>query len=106
MSEMQFTDSNFESEVLKSGKIALVDFFASWCGPCKLQGPIVEELAAEIGAKAKIGKMDVDANPQIAGRFEIMSIPTIIIFKNGEAIQRFTGLQGKEVLLSEINKLL
>ena len=106
MSEMQFTDSNFESEVLKSDKIVLVDFFASWCGPCKLQGPIVEELAAEIGAKAKIGKMDVDGNPQIAGKFEIMSIPTIIIFKNGEAVQRFTGLQSREILKQELEKII
>ncbi len=106
MSEVQFTDSNFESEVLKSDKIVLVDFFASWCGPCKLQGPIIEELAAEMSDKAKIGKMDVDGNPRTAGKFSIMSIPTIIIFKKGKPAWQFTGLQGKEALISEINKLL
>lgn len=106
MSELQFTDSNFESEVLKSDKPVLVDFFASWCGPCKLQGPIIDELAAEMSDKVKIGKMDVDGNPQTAGKFSIMSIPTIIIFKNGEPAQQFTGLQGKEILKGELEKLI
>lgn len=106
MSEVQFTDSNFESEVLKNEQPVLVDFFASWCGPCKLQGPIVEELAAELAGKAKIGKLDVDGNPQTAGKFEVMSIPTIVIFKNGQPVQRFTGLQGKEILKEELEKLI
>jgi len=105
MSEVQFTDSNFGSEVLKNEQPVLVDFFASWCGPCKLQGPIIEELAKEVSGKAKVGKMDVDANPQTAGKFGIMSIPTIIIFKAGQPVQHFTGLQGKEILLEELNKL-
>ena len=106
MSEVQFTDSNFESEVSKSDQPVLVDFFASWCGPCKLQGPIVEELADEMAGKAKVGKMDVDANPQTAGKFGIMSIPTIIIFKQGKPVQQFTGLQGKDILKEELTKLL
>ena len=105
MNELIFTDSNFESEVLKSNLPVLVDFFAAWCGPCRMQGPIVEEVAKEIGAKARVGKMDVDASPETAGRFDVMSIPTLIIFKNGEAVQRLVGLQTKDDLLAELNKL-
>ena len=106
MSEAIFNDSNFEAEVLGSDKPVLVDFFAVWCGPCKMQGPIVEELAGEMGDKAKVGKMDVDANPQTAQKYDIMSIPTIIIFKKGEPAVRLTGLQGKEALATEIKKLI
>ncbi len=98
MSEAIFTDAGFEAEVLKSDKPVLVDFFAVWCGPCKLQGPIIEELAAEVGDKFKVGKMDVDQNPEVAGKLGIMSIPTLVIFKNGQPVQKFTGLQTKEAL--------
>lgn len=106
MSEVQFSDSNFESEVLKNSQPVLVDFFASWCGPCKLQGPIIEELAVELSGKAKIGKMDVDANPETAGKYGIMSIPTIIIFKDGQPMAQLAGLQGKEILKQEIEKII
>lgn len=106
MSEVIFDDSNFESEVLKSDKPVLVDFFASWCGPCKMQGPIVEEVAIEMGDKAKVGKMDVDAAPQTAQKFGIMSIPTIMIFKGGQAVQTLVGLQDKQSLINEINKVI
>ena len=101
---MTFTDANFEAEVLNSDQPVLVDFFASWCGPCKMQGPIVEELAKEIGASAKVGKMDVDANPETAGKYGIMSIPTLIVFKGGEAKSTLMGLQGKEQLKAELKK--
>lgn len=104
MSEMTFTDANFEAEALKSDQVVLVDFFATWCGPCKMQGPIIEELAKEIGAKAKVGAMDVDANPETAGKYNIMSVPTLIIFKGGEIKSTMMGLQGKEQLKAEIEK--
>lgn len=103
--EYNFSDQNFETEVLKSDKPVLVDFFATWCGPCKLQGPIVDELATEIGDKFKIGKMDVDQAPQTAGQFKIMSIPTIMIFKDGEVKETLTGLQTKEALKTALEKL-
>lgn len=101
---MIFTDANFEAEALKSDQVVLVDFFATWCGPCKMQGPIIEELAKEIGAKAKVGAMDVDANPETAGKYNIMSVPTLIIFKGGEIKSTMLGLQGKEQLKAEIEK--
>lgn len=106
MSEYTFTDASFEADVLKSDKPVLVDFFATWCGPCRMQGPIVDELAAEMGDKVKIGKMDVDQNPQAAGKYGIMSIPTIMIFKGGEAKETFTGLQTKEALKAALEKLI
>ena len=84
MSEIIFTDANFEAEALKSDKPILIDFFADWCGPCKMQGPIIDEVASEIGDKAVVGKLDVDASPVTAQKYEVMSIPTLIIFKNGK----------------------
>ena len=106
MSEQIFTDNNFEIEVLQSDKPVLVDFFATWCGPCRMQGPIIEELAVEMGNKVKIGKMDVDQNPQIAQKYGIMSIPTIIIFKDGEIKETLVGLQSKEILKLALEKLI
>lgn len=105
MSELNLTDANFEAEVLKSDKPVLVDFFATWCGPCKMQAPIIKELAEEIGEKAKVGKMDVDANPETAGKFNIMSIPTIKIFKDGKELETIAGVQSKDALLEKLNSL-
>jgi len=105
MNEIILTDANFDSEVLKSPKPVLVDFFASWCGPCKMQAPIIEEVAKDLGDKAKVGKIDVDANPETAGKFEVMSIPTIVIFNGGQEVNRVVGLQTKEALIAAINKL-
>lgn len=106
MSEYIFTDAGFETEVLNSDKPVLVDFFATWCGPCRMQGPIIEELATEINDKAKVGKMDVDQNQQTASKYGVMSIPTIMIFKNGEVKETFMGLQTKEVLKSALEKFI
>jgi thioredoxin 1 len=105
MSDIVITDSNFEQEVLKSDVPVLVDFWAVWCGPCQVQGPIVEEVATALGSKAKVGKLNVDENPNVAQQFGIMSIPTVMIFKNGTVVKQFIGVQSKETLLSELNKL-
>jgi thioredoxin 1 len=105
MSEHIFTDANFEAEVLKSDLPVLVDFFADWCGPCRMQGPIVEELAGELSGKTKVGKINIDQNGATAEKYGVMSIPTLIIFKGGEAKKTLVGLQGKEGLKSELEKL-
>ena len=101
---MEFTDANFESEVLKFKGVVLVDFFATWCGPCQMQGPIVDELAKEMKGdkEMKVGKLDVDKSPKSAGKFEVMSIPTLIIFKDGKPIETLTGVQNKEVLKEKL----
>jgi len=102
---MQFTDQNFDQEVLKSDKPALVDFWAPWCGPCQMMGPIIEELAKEMGDKVKVGKINVDENPDTAAKFGVMSIPTIKIFKDGKIVKEFVGVQNKDSLKEELNKL-
>lgn len=102
---MQFTDENFEAEVLKSDKPVLVDFWATWCGPCQMMGPIIEELAEEVKDKFKVGKLDVDENRSTAGEYAVMSIPTLIIFKDGKPVKQFVGVQSKEVLKSELEKI-
>jgi len=103
--EMQFTDQNFEAEVLKSDKPVLVDFWAVWCGPCQMMGPIIEELAEEVKDKYKVGKMNVDENRETAAKFGIMSIPTLIIFKDGKAVKQLVGVQAKENLKEELEKI-
>lgn len=103
--EFEFTDQNFEKDVLQSDVPVLVDFWAPWCGPCQMMGPIVEQLAEEIGEKAKIGKINVDENPEISSKFGIMSIPAIKIFKGGEVVKEFTGVQPKDVLKKEVEAL-
>ncbi|HUQ41986.1 MAG TPA: thioredoxin [Candidatus Limnocylindrales bacterium] len=97
------TDPTFETEVLKSDQPVLVDFWATWCGPCRMVAPILEEIATEQGEKLRIAKLDVDANPITAGRFGVRSIPTMILFKNGREAQRLVGYMPKEKLLSMIN---
>ncbi len=95
-SGLVFTDANFDQEVLKSGLPVLVDFWAPWCGPCRIVGPIVDELAKEYEGKVKVGKMNVDENSQTAGKYGIMSIPSLLIFKNGQPVKTMVGAQGKE----------
>lgn len=101
---LTFTDANFEQEVKQSDKLTFVDFWAPWCGPCQMTGPFVEELANEMGDKVKIGKVNVDENPNVAGEYNVMSIPTFLLFKNGEVVDQIVGGVQKEKLAEVINK--
>lgn len=94
----QFTDNNFQQEVIQSDKVVMVDFWAEWCGPCRMIGPVVEELSKEYDGKAVIGKLNVDENPQVAMNYGIRSIPTILFFKNGEMVDKQVGVVPKSVL--------
>jgi thioredoxin 1 len=96
------TDANFKKTISKG--VTLVDFWASWCTPCKIQGPIVNEVAEVLGDEANICKMDVDANKKSPGEYSIRNIPTIIIFKNGKPVKKFVGVKTKAVLLKAINE--
>ena len=98
--KIKLSSENFEKEVLKSEKPVLVDFYADWCGPCNAMAPVIEELATELEEKAKVGKINVDENSDIAVECNVMSIPTLIIFKNGKEEKRLVGLRDKEELLS------
>ena len=98
--EIKLSSENFEKEVLKSEKPVLVDFYADWCGPCNAMTPVIEELATELDGKAKVGKINVDENSDIAVEYNVMSIPTLIIFKNGKEEKRLVGLRDKEELLN------
>ncbi len=106
MADIVITDATFESVVLGSDKPVLVDFWAVWCGPCQMQGPIVEEVAKEMDGKAVVGKVNVDENPSAASTYGIMSIPTIMIFKGGKPVKQLVGVQSKELLVAELTKLL
>ncbi len=101
---LQFTDDSFEEDVLNadSGKPVLVDFWAEWCGPCKMVGPVVEELAEEFEGKAKIGKVDVDSNPETSTKYGIRSIPSLLIFKNGEVVDQIVGAVPKSQLKKQL----
>jgi len=106
MADIQLTDASFDEQVLKNSKPVLVDFWAVWCGPCQVQGPIVEEVAASMGDRAVVGKVNVDENPQVSQKYGIMSILTIMIFKGGTVVKQFIGVQSKETLMGELNKLI
>ncbi len=105
MSEIILTDQNFEEEILKSDKPALVDFFADWCGPCQMMAPTIEEVAKEMDGKAKVAKLDVDANPETAGKYQVSSIPTLIFFKGGKEVDRVMGVQSKEDLIEKLKEI-
>jgi len=104
MSILHFTDTNFKKEVLESNLPVLVDFWAEWCGPCKMIAPIVEELAKEYEGKVKIGKVDVDANSKTATTYGIMSIPTLIFFKDGKVADQVVGALSKADLKRKIEE--
>ena len=92
---LEFTDGNFQSDVLESSEPVLVDFWAPWCGPCKMIAPTIEELAGEYAGKVRVGKVNTDENPQTATAHQISAIPTVMLFKNGEVVDRFVGMTPK-----------
>jgi len=106
MADTNFTDQNFSDEVLKSQIPVLVDFWAEWCAPCRIVSPIVDELSSEYGEKLKVGKLDVDANGQTAQKYGVMSIPSLIIFRNGEVVKTMVGAQSKDNFKREIDSVL
>ncbi len=103
---LELTDSNFDEMVLKSDKPVLVDFWAEWCGPCRMVAPIVSEIAIEYDGKAVVGKLDVDSNPGVATRYGIRNIPTILFFKDGEVADKQVGAVPKSVLTAKIENLM
>jgi thioredoxin len=103
---LQITDGSFDEEIIKSDTPAMVDFWAEWCGPCKMVGPVVAELAKEYQGKIKIAKMDVDKNRETPARFGIRNIPTLILFKGGEVTQTIIGAHPKDYIDGELKKLL
>ena len=102
---LHFTDENFNEEVLSSDIPVLVDFYADWCGPCKMLAPVIEALAAEMEGKAKIGKLNVDDSPETAQKYGIMSIPTLLYFKNGELVNKSIGVVAKSEIEQVLNSL-
>lgn len=100
---LEFTDGNFEAEVLNSDKPVLVDFWAEWCGPCRMIGPVVEEMAGEYDGKAKIGKVNVDNNPEISVKYGIRSIPALLIFKDGQVVDQIVGAVPKPQLIKQLD---
>lgn len=103
---LEITDSSFNEVVLKSDKPVIVDFWAVWCGPCRMLGPIIEELAADLEGKAIVGKVDVDNNQQVSLDYGIRNIPTVLFFKNGECVDKVVGVSSKEDLLARVEKLM
>lgn len=95
-----FNDLNFDSEVLKADKAVLVDFTAAWCGPCRQLAPIIDQIAEELGAEAKVGKLDIDESPLTAGKFGVRGVPTVMVFRNGERAEQHVGLTTKAKLLA------
>ncbi len=105
MSAINLNNKNFEEVVLNSDKTVLIDFWATWCGPCKMQSPIIEELSNELEGRAVIAKLNVDDNPELAAQFSVMSIPTLIFIKDGKIVDRKTGVTPKATLLSMLNSV-
>jgi thioredoxin 1 len=101
---VEITDSNFEEVVLKSDKPVLVDFWATWCGPCLTIAPLIEEIAKEFDGKAVVGKLDVDSNPQSAQKFGVRNIPTLLFFKNGEVVDKQVGAAPKKTLVEKLQQ--
>jgi thioredoxin 1 len=105
MAAINLNSDNFENVVMNSEKPVLIDFWASWCGPCRMQSPVIEELSKELEGSAVIAKLNVDDNPEIAAKFSVMSIPTLIFMKSGKVITRKTGVTSKSALLSMIDSV-
>ena len=103
---LEITDSNFEETVLKSDKPVMVDFWAAWCGPCRMVGPIIDEISDEYEGRAIVGKVDIDSNQKYAAQFGVRNIPTVLIFKNGELIDRKVGVSPKNAYTDAIDSLL
>lgn len=106
MADATFTDQTFKQQVLESKIPVVVDFWAPWCGPCKMVSPTIEELAKDYEGKVLVGKLNVDDNQQTAGQYGVMSIPTVMIFKDGKPVQSMVGAQGKQTYKAEIDKIL
>nr|2YNX_A Chain A, LACA THIOREDOXIN [synthetic construct]2YNX_B Chain B, LACA THIOREDOXIN [synthetic construct] len=106
MSVVQLNDENFDEVIKKNNKVVVVDFWAEWCGPCRMIAPIIEELAKEYAGKVVFGKLNVDENPEIAAKYGIMSIPTLLFFKNGKVVDQLVGAMPKEALKERIKKYL
>ena len=102
MSVLNLSNENFKEEILESNVTAIVDFYADWCGPCKMQSPIIDKIAEELGDSVKVGKVNSDENLELAERFGIMSIPTVVVFKNGQETFKNIGLVSKEDIISWI----
>lgn len=103
MEPLKISSENFEKEVLNSDKAVLIDFYADWCGPCKMMSPIIDEIAKELNEKIQVGKINVDENQDLAMEYGVMSIPTILIFRDGKEDKRFVGVRDKEELLENLN---
>ena len=103
MGALHLDEKTFEAEVVKSSLPVLVDFWAEWCGPCKMIGPIIDQLSLELSGKMKIAKVNVDESPELAGQFNVMSIPTMLIFKGGQPVDQMVGAMPKDKLLVKIN---
>ncbi|HLS11851.1 MAG TPA: thioredoxin [Flavobacteriaceae bacterium] len=103
---LEITDANFEETVLKSDKPVMVDFWAAWCGPCRMVGPIIDELSKDYEGKAVVGKVDVDANQEFAAKYGVRNIPTVLVFKDGEVVGRQVGVAAKNVYAEALEELL
>ena len=103
---IELDDYSFDKEIIHSGAVALVDFWAPWCGPCKILGPVIAEIAQEMHTRVRIAKVNVDENPIIAGRYRVMSIPTLLIFKDGKIVDQLIGAQPKEDIIRHLEAAL
>lgn len=103
---LEFTDANFQQLAIETDKPVIVDLWAEWCGPCRMVGPIIEEIAREYEGKAVVGKLDVDSNPEVSMKYSVRNIPTILFLKNGELVDKQVGAVPKSVLVGKLEKLL
>ncbi|GAA0875721.1 thioredoxin [Wandonia haliotis] len=103
---LEITDTNFEEVVMKSDKPVVVDFWAAWCGPCRMIGPVIEEMSGEYEGRALIGKVDVDQNPEVSAKFGVRNIPTVLFIKNGEVVDKSVGAVPKNQLTSKLDAIL